>query len=515
MIAKNLKQQTIEKIKFEISESINMVIKLAKVGGLGDLLYFAHYLHCSRLVKVAGEVPEDRKDISDLYVRQLTDAYKYIIQLLFKHSSNEFLKNKIDNSLINVAIVNGLTELVLGINSKYEALSFLTIFEKMELLGERNQFIKIDLETVTKDDRLSKFLNYGERADRENYSVNETVRRKDDFLKHFTDEYEPYKDLFELEFEITLKDFVELIDFILDKIQSQIKNSLENVVFFENGRVDINAYKTIMNIGIALFLSKKMLFDKFGKNIKKIIEKLTFKKQEFDEQQLQYNLISRKPLLDFGDDFLISPELLLDSLFVNSHYSLLEAGNIKDVYKKRYSSLFLDKISKIAFKYGYIELTRELELYDGKKQIGDIDLVLKSSGNHILLVEAKNHNIPLDVYFHDFEATEKRLEYLRKEWETKVDRRFKHLQKNLPKYGLPETFSYIVISKSPEILSHFSKYLVLTPKEFEFWLNKNDVTLTFQGLHEEFNKINEKTYTMEQLQKMQTDLKTGWKFEME
>lgn len=515
MTDKTPKERAIDKTNLEISKDINEVIEIAKRLGVGEIFYYLHYLHFIRLIKVFGNVPENQKEVSAVYVRQMTDAYKYIIQVLFKHSPKQFVKNSINNSFINPKGVQFLTGVVLGINSKYETLSFLTLFDNLEVYGERGQFVKLHLETVTKDERLNKFFNYAVRADRENDLQKKNVRTKNDFLKHFSDEYIPYSDLFEVEFTITLDDFINLIDYILETVTSQIQANEKKYVFLENGKVDIQAYGTIMLFGNSLLINKQILIDKFGQNSKKIIERLTFKPTEFEEQQLRYNLIARQPLLDYGDKLLVSPEILLDSLFVNSHYSLLEASSSKEEYKKRYSSIFVDKISQIAGKYDYTEVTRELELFDGKNQIGDLDLVLKSSNNQYLLVEAKNHTIPMDVYFHDFEATEKRLAYLTKEWEAKVDRRFKHLHVNYANYSIAPTFTYIVISKSPEILSHFSNYLVLNLSEFEYWLSQDDTTLTFQKVFEDFYKMNEDTFTPEQMEQMQKDLNTGWRFEKE
>ena len=512
---KTPKQRAIDKTKLEILKDINDIVYVAKKSGLGELFYYLHYLHFIRLIKKFGDFPESKKKITALYVRQVTDAYKYIIQLLYKHSQKVLVKNKINNLFLNSKITLFLNKAILNINSKYETLSFLTLFDNIEVSGKRDQFIKVNLEKVTKDDRLNKFFNYAVRADRENVLQKETVRNKDDFLNHFITEYRPYADLFETEFNIKLDDFVKLIDYILETITTQIKGNEKKYVYLENGNVDIQAYGTIMVFTKSLFVKKQILFDKFGEGAKKIIERLTFNPKEFDEQQLQYNLIARQPLLDFGEKLLVSPELLLDSLFVNSHYSLLDSGSSREEYKKRYSAIFVDKICQIANKYGYTEVVRELELYDGKSQIGDIDLVLKNSNNHFLLVEAKNHSIPMDVYFHDFEATEKRLEYLKREWEAKVNKRFNHLQYNHTKYKIPPSFSYIIISKFPEILSHFSNFLVFTLNEFDFWLSQNDITLSFQKVFEDYYNINKDTLTPEQLQQMQKDLNTGWRFRKE
>src|SRR5690606_31302238 len=134
-----------------------------------------------------------------------------------------------------------------------------------------------------------------------------------------------------------------------------------------------------------------------------------------------------------------------------------ESDNVKEEYKKRYSDKFVDRLETIASKHGYVEHSRELELYEGKNQIGDLDIVLfNEQKNHYLLIEAKNHALSLDVYFHDFEATEKRLEYLTNAWEKKVERRYNNVKDSHEKYGIGSSFDYIIVSRYPEILSHFS-----------------------------------------------------------
>ena len=52
-----------------------------------------------------------------------------------------------------------------------------------------------------------------------------------------------------------------------------------------------------------------------------------------------------------------------------------------------------------------------------KKTIGDIDLILKNNEGSHLLIEAKNHALPLAVYFKDSDKTLAHLEYLQNEWE--------------------------------------------------------------------------------------------------
>lgn len=508
-------ERAVEKIKAEISKDINKTILLAKVSGYGELFYYLHYLHSIRLLKTFNNIPESEQKITEVYVNQLTDAYKYIIQLLLKYSQKKFVSKDNNSNYIDSELVILINQIVLQINSKYETLSFISLFNDLEVSGERDRYMRIDMKNILSDERLNKFFHYSFRADKENDFHKADLKTKDNFLNHFKYEYELYSDLFELEFGMKLEDFIKLIDFILETITKQIKDNEHKFVHLENGNIDIQAYGTIMNFCFSLKVSKKIIIEMFGDNANNILERLIFKPNEFNENQLRFNLIARQPLIDLDNNLFVSPELLLDSLFINSHYSFLEAGNHKEEYKKRYASFFVDKIKEIALKYDYLEVTRELELYENRNQIGDIDLVLKNSKNHFLLIEAKNHAIPLDVYFHDFEATEKRLVYLQNEWEKKVQRRNDHLKINHANYNISSSFTYLIISKSTEILSHFSEFLVLTLEEFDFWLKQDDLNLSFEKIFEDIYKINETEFTDEQLEKINKDLNVGWTFRKE
>jgi hypothetical protein len=509
------KERAISKTKLEISKDISQLVEMAKHCGYGELQYFLHYLHFSRLLPSSGNVPESELQVIGVYVRQLNDAYKYLVQIVAKHCKNGYLKNTLNNAFINSNLVQLMTKVVLGINSKFETLSFLTMFTNVEVTGERDQHVKMNLEEITKDERMNKFLYYGVRASRENDFQKENPKKKDVFLTHFKNEYSPYADLFAQEFNVTVDEFIDLIDWLLETVTEQAKSKEKDYVYLKDDIVDVQAYQTIMLFSFSMFVKKKALVEKFGNKFDKGLSRLTFQPAQFDEEQLRYNLIARQPLIDKGDFFIVSPEILLDSLFVNSHYSLLEAGDVKEEYKKRYSKIFVDKIAAIAATQGYQEFSRELELYEGKNQIGDLDLIVKNDKNEFLLIEAKNHAVPMDVYFHDQEATEKRLSQLTNEWEKKVHKRQKHLEAKHSDYGISSTFKYIIVSKTPEILSHFSNYLILSLDEFKHWINANNIEATFEDIFKSVYKLDEIPFTKEQLDSMQKELSPGWRFEKE
>lgn len=513
MVGKTQKQRAIDKTKIEIAKDINTVIFTAQNSGIGELLYYLYFLHIVRLTNVMFDVPAAEKNYTALCVRQLTDAYTYIIQLLYKYCQVELIPSDNNDGVINQGLTTFLTKAVLHINAKYETLSIISLFEHVEVSGERDQFVKLDFSLIKQDEYVNKYFHYAIRADRANDKLKETFITKDDYLKHFHEDYLPYADLFVREFGVSLDDFIEIIDYLLTSVSFKIQCIEGKLPRLSNGLVDVRSYQTLLMVSQLMIMDQQEVINKFGIKALCIIDRLTLKSDELDEHQLKYNLVTRQPLLKIDNHLFVSPELLLDSLLINTHYSLLEAGNLKEEYKKRYSSVFLNKILQIVAKYGYTEVTRGLELFERKNQLGDIDLVLKNKDNRYLLVEAKNHTIPMDVYFHDFEATKKHLEYLQVEWEAKVNKRAIHLNLNHAKYGIPADYSYIVVSKSPEILSHFSSYLILSIDEFAYWIDQKDETLTFNKLVEDFYKLKNHEFTEDQLHQIHQDLNTGWKFE--
>jgi len=512
---KDNKKKAIDKVQFEVDKHVTLINELTKICGLGELVFFFHYLHFIRILNSHGNVPDSDKELVKIYQLHLDDAYKYLIQCIYKNGKKKFLK--LDGKLaINSEITQALTKSAIHINKTYESLTFLTLFPDMEVSGERNQNIKIDLEQVTKDDKLFQFMLYGARVDIDNNRKKSNPKSKQDFLDHFRNEYFDYQDLFKIEFGISLDRFLEIIEFILDYIEKQINNHESEFTAFPDGNIDIQDYKTIMLFTKCLFIPIEVLSKEFGGDETKLIDVLSFKPEQFDIKQLRFNLSARQPIFKVEDNLLISPEILLDSLFINSHYSLLEADNVREEYKKRYSDKFVDRLRNIASGFGYSEHSRELELYEGKNQIGDLDLVLfNEQKNHYLLIEAKNHALPLDVYFNDFNATEKRLEYLLNAWEKKVKKRNDHLQDHHNDYDIGNSFDYIIVSRYPEILSHFSSYIVLNEIEFEEWISKYFSIKENKEILENIYQFGKTNLSEEQMKTLGKDLMYGWRFEKE
>jgi len=503
------KQRAINKAKSEINKDISRLIVMAKSCGLGELCYILHYLHFTRLTHEIINVPKDRKEMLKIYGRRLDDAFKYQIQILAKCGQSGFVKANSSETIINSELLEEMQRHSLEINAKFESISFISTFKTVEVSGERDQHARVKL-TEIKDPYLSKFFTYNLRADKE-HSDERTPQLMDDFIDFFIAEYKPYSDLFLKEFKVTIEEFIELTKWLINNINLKITSKQRSFPLTGSGKVDIHDYRSIILYGSSLMIEKKEIFSQFGERFKHILSRLILNVSTYDEQELRFNIIERQPLIEKNDYLVVSPELLLDSFYANSHYSLLEAGEIKEEYKKRYSKIFVDKILLIAQQQGFREFARDFQLYEGKTQIGDIDLIVTNDRNEFLLIEAKNHSIPMDVYIHDFEATKKRLKTLQKEWEDKVKRRVVNLSKHFEKYGISEKFKYIIVSKSPEIISHFSDFIILSLREFKVWISGHDLNKSFADLYKQLYELDD-TLTQEQLNSITKDLLSQWTF---
>ncbi len=508
-----MKERAIKKVQSEIQKDIDFIRTLCSKAGLGELFALISHLHFSRIIPLTQNIKASDLPRIRIEINQLDEAYKYLIQCIYKYGIQESLQAEKD-PIINPKLIELLIGAALHLNFNYELKSFLSQAKEVEVYGERDQDINVNLKELQSDEVLIKYLYYGARLDKESQRKKSDLKTIDNYVNSFKQQNEPYKDLIEKEFGISLDRVIYLVLYIKDKIDENISENNSKFITHPNGNIDINAYQSILGFGLSLIIKNKILVRDLGEEILVIMNRLSFKIEEFDEYQLQFHLLNRQPILKLGEDFLISPELLLDSLFINSHFSLLESEGLKEIYKKRYSQYFVDQLVEIGKKAGYKEFKRELELYEGKNEIGDIDLVLlNEANNHFILIEAKNHSLPMDVYFQNFEATKERLIYLQNKWEKKVNRRFKHLSSNFLKYDLNNNFTYIIVSRFPEILSHFSNYLVLSKYEFERWVCEYKHVNKFDSLLELIYQFKDTAFNKEQKDNIFKNLMMNVKFE--
>lgn len=496
------KERAITKLRLEINKDIDLIVKMVSSGGLLELLSFIYTLHISRVTQMFSEVNPKEKDSLNKYFNLHEDSIKYLISLIIKFGHLQMATNKSDGTpFLNSELIDALIKTSNYINSKYEAESTFQLFD-VEVSGERDQNVKVDTSSVKTNPDVGKLFYYFLRVDEDNDITKNSITEKEQLIQNFKDEYLPFSDLFEIELGVTVDEYCWLLDQLLLMITDCYKTKENLLPRLSNGNVDEKNFATFLHFAQCFLKDKDALYNSFENKYHSVLDKLTFKPNEFNERQLRFHQVTRQPILRKDKIIVLSPQLILDSIFTNVHYSLIESSQTKQVYIKRQSTLFLNKVAKIASKYGYKEIDREKDLYEGKNQIGDIDLVLKNEKGHFLLIEAKNHALPLDVFFKDVEKTKEHLKYLQTEWEKKVLKRNDHLKTHHSKYSIDSNYSYIVVSRFPEIISHYSTLFILSTQEFEIWLNKFPSIDSFELFHKSHYENREARFTDEHFEEL-------------
>lgn len=497
------KEKAFKKLETEISKDIENAIKCAKQCGIMELLYFIYLLHNVRLISKFSNAENENPEKIQTYGNFIEESLKYIISLIVKFGT-ENIEEISNGNFFKTDICQVFLKHANYINSKYESTALFQLFD-LTVYGERYQTVKIDMSSINENLEVKNLFNYFLRIDEDNHIKKSEKQNIESLLQNFTEENKCISHLFLEEFNITIEEFCWLIKDLLNQVTDKIKLNEDKFVKLPNGNIDVLHQITYLNFSVCYTFDKSELISQYDSRFEKVISKLIFKPVSFDEKQLRFHQLSRQPLIDISELLIISPELLLDSIFINTHYSLIESADTKTEYIALKATNFLDKIANIANNFGYYEVDRELDLYEGKRQIGDIDIILKDDNGHYLLIEAKNHALPLDVYFKDVNKSKKHLEYLQNSWEKKVKKRVEHLQISSEEYSIPKHHKYIVVSLFPEIISHYSDILVFSLQEFEVWLKNAYQIESFNDFYKEYYESKEAKFSDEEFEQMQKD----------
>lgn len=458
------KKTALELLSIEIDWKIDLLAKESKGATIGELFYFLTIVHLARVAIIIGRHPKENERTTILRDQVADEVYKYIIQCVLKFGT-KILAFK-NGAPMNETLIRKLTEYATSVMSKFETYSFMTRMSEFSILeGGKFKFSMKNASDWTTDD--GKKWKYGLRVSQNTFEKKGKGISKEEVYKRFQLEYAEVEHLFIKGYGLTISEFLNLVDFLITTVTTNIEKA--SFTKDEDGTINMKRYQNIMKFGYALFVPRSAIAQQFGPKIQAALESIIFKEHKFNEKELRFHQLARQPLLNYGDLLVVSPELLLDSIIVNTHFSFLESRNTHEEYKGLASNIFLDKVSKIFSENGYVERFRNLDLLDGNKKLGDIDLVFENSDGHWILVEAKNHFLPLDVYFNDENAVETRL-IETKNWEQKVERRNNYLKTNYKKYSIGANFTYMFVTRSPEILTHFSTYKVLDLFELEKFL---------------------------------------------
>lgn len=464
------KERALRKLRLELENDIELAVKLSQLCEIWELLRLGFLLHICRLQTHLEERRSSMTHGETLSMQLIEDATKYSISIV---ASNGLWQSGLNDSkkdgLLNNELVNDVLEICQHINAKYEYESLIPIAD-VTVSGERDQECAIDLSSAMESPERARMISYGYRLENVTFISKNRTLDAEQHLNKFKTDFADIGDLFQLDTGLTIEEYCSGLTSLIRLVQGKIQLAEGKCATLSNGNIDIQHARSFYALARAFIVESEELLGAVGEKFLAYMQRTRFQPQEVSISELRFHYLSRKPYF-FGEGFaVIFPSLVLDSIFTNTHFSLLEKLEAKPSYVERRSKWFVDKICATASPFGFIEIARDLYLREGKKNYGDIDLILQhqTTGNY-LLVEAKNHALPLDVYFRSHTHTEVHLERT-KDWERKVAGRLAYLARHSSEIGITNPYRYIIVTLHPEILSHVSEIMVLSIDEFELWI---------------------------------------------
>ena len=501
----NHRSRAISKLHVELEKDIRQAVEVASSCGLWDLL---RLLYEFRLARVMMIVPEYRDQLSpaDLVSFHLNDeAMKYAISLVAKHGKwNDY--SKIHTPLVgfDVSRVHLLESITRHINAKFETEILLNIGH-VEVLGDRDQNCAINLQEGLRDPRRAMHFQFGLRIERFTRDAKNDPLPIKALIGLFKSEYSKLSALYEEDNGISLNTYCQGMLDIHDSLVLRGQQTESKLVNIETGLIDPLSVESFIGFARTFIMTDKEMETSLSPDFLAYLYRNPFDPKETSDSELRFHYVSRRPFM-IGDRFAIfSPELVFDSMLGNTHYTFLESVKSKQKYMALSAIQFTDKISSAAVDAGYREVGRDIYLKEGRDDIGDIDLFLwNAETDHVLLIEAKNHTLPLPVYFRSPKAIDEHVSRNR-DWEKKVKRRIEHLKGKNPSFCILGSWDYLVVTQMPEPLSHCTELFVLSIGEFKQWLTETPRPSSFSELHNTLLSTQHETYSPIEMQQLQSD----------
>ncbi len=427
------------------------------------------------------------RGVSDKIIRITnTDTFKYIISSLIKYGN---ISTEVSPPF-NLTRINELIGRTKELNSFFQSLNFLELFNTYQYNTETEQ-LKISIQELGTSEETEQLNLYGIRI-QEHLTNNLNLKQTTEIIDELFNKYMLIDDLIQEHYGFSLKDIKNMFNTLIMAYKERFEEAFYKFILDNEDLIDhLNIFNHLHYTKLLVF--NKSQLDILNPKLYSFLGFLSFDSNEFILDEMRYHYIDKKPVIKVKDMYLISLELLFQGIQTHIHYELLETKNLGERYKKRLSSCFEDEISQIASFHGFRTIDKNKYLYDGKKELGDIDLIVESENGELLYIEAKCHALHSSVQAHDPIEMKRSLGKQRKDWESKVQARIDYLNNENSC-----NFRYIIVTKNPEILSHFSKLLVLSIQEFDYWLS-GDCKLTFDKICDElYDKTKSKSLDLTQ-----------------
>ena len=477
--------QAIFRMCASIHNDIRAMRRMSKQATFADLSWLLFALHMVRIREAHAEFSLPDLISSDFAsFALLEEGLKYAIQSATKYGKlTRNLRDPVGHLAQRIPSLGHFVQTANLMHAKYTNIALLQLCHAHVSRDSQGR-VSIDLHAARSDPQIASLYDYFRRLEVHTVVDKQPIPAKL-LVETFVASLSGLEDIFEAAFHVSPSLFGSVVTHLLDTVIDAFKSRADSLPRVTDDRVDTSDPLTSIIWGQSLLIPMSAITARFGGSATSALQEFLFIKTAFDPENLDYHQVFRTPILPYDASLVIvSPELLLDSLNSNVHYTLLERHpKVAEQYKARASRRFVDQISQTCLANGYEEVTRELQLVHGSTQLGDVDLVTRNANGRFLLIETKNHSLPLSVYFRDPAATERHLAYLKDNWERPFLRRLSHLTQRAADYAIPPDFSYIIVSRMPEVLSHFSSHIAVSEQELPQLIPLIGKAQSFAELH--------------------------------
>ena len=468
----------IEKIRTERQKVLDEARAIIQRNDRDELLFLIiHQNHLMRVMRVVKGAELDKN--AKALCRLAEEAYTYTLQLAYKYGRRR--------DGVRLADYYRLIKISRFVNNGFEMEAMLKYFP-FERFGERLQHFKIYLGTVTTDESRSRIFEYAARQELDSALRQVTWMSVEKLISEL---FPPAMDPeFIQAFGLSTEEVTDFYSALASEVSSKLTQAEQLMPKLAPDRIDVARLESFQVARFAYTLEYERFLNHFGlrkQSFRNFFLTQTLRREQVNESELRYFAVWRHHLLRLDrKHFTFSPEITNFSPNIGLHYALLEDARTRDSYQAKRAVQFQGRVESILNSSGMRIVARNLGATLGKRDIGDVDILAEDRNNYFN-IECKGAILPLRVYFHDFEyIRDVHLPYLRdtKGWERKVVAREEWLETRRAELGLlPEKpITSLIISDSPEILSHYSKIPCLSLHEFPLWYSaakQQDRLLTF------------------------------------
>lgn len=502
LVDEDHRHRALKKLRLELKKDISRAESIAAKCGIWELLRLCYLLRVSRTIAMNPHAQGKftNAQIAEFHLHD--EAAKYAIGLLAKQgiwSGMDDLQNSYKN--FNNDLVDALMGHARHINSKFDTETLLHI-ANIKVIGDRDQEATLETDLEKLEPKRAIYLRYGLRIEHFATLSKERFKSVPELVAQVRKDVAGLEERFEEVFGLSLDRYCEGLGELKSMFEIRLQKAFENIDPQNTGSIDFDREKTFVNVANAMYFTDSDLDAGVNADFVAYLRAHPFEGGSFAGDELRFHYLTRRPFLVGRGFAVLSPDLCFDSIVDNIRFSLLEDSGSKHEYKDAASDAFLDLVAETAKLYRYVEIGRDVDLKQGKKNLGDIDLILfNASSNHTILVEGKNHALPLAVYFRSPEAVEDHVARTQ-DWEKRVKGRIEHLKSNSPSHKVTGDWDYIVVSRMPEPLAHHTDLLVLCLEEFNEWLAKTPRETHFKDLYHRIYQSSRPNMTMAEMEEL-------------